>query len=162
MSTQLTYVTLGAGDEVFGVPVGEVQEILAAGAIARLPQMPRHLLGLIDIRGETVPVADLRRLLDLPDVVDGEQTRIVVLQFPADGQAAPRVGLRVDRVFEVTQLDSDTLEPPEAIGVTASRAIIGVGRRNGAFVTVLDFAALVGRDARKALAENVLEPCDGC
>jgi purine-binding chemotaxis protein CheW len=63
---------------------------------------------------------------------------MVVLQVTAGGRAVV-LGLKADRVFEVTVLDGETLEPPPEIGVRwRSESIAGIGRRGGAFVTVLD------------------------
>ena len=112
--------------------------------IARLPQAPANLLGMIDVRGLGVPVVDLRLTLGLPPAADTENTRIVVLSLCGkDGEL--RLGLRADRVFEVTVLDDAELDPPPAIGGTwGGRCIAGIGRRNGNFVTVLDLEALLG------------------
>jgi len=137
------YVTLGAANEVFGAPVDRVQEILDVRRIACLPQMPPHMLGIIDVRGQTIPVVDLRRALGFDDAEDSGSTRIVVMTL--DESSGPvTVGVRTDRVFEVTGLDAGVLEPPAAIGGDWSPACVaGVGRRNGSFVTVLDFDQLL-------------------
>ena len=138
------YVTLGVAEELFAAPISKVQEILDMQAIARLPRAPDNLLGMIDVRGQGVPVLDLRLTLDMPDAPDTENTRIVVLTV--NGPLAPvTLGLRADRVFEVTVLDSDVLDPPPAISAGwSNHCIEGIGRRNGRFVTVLDLDRLLG------------------
>ncbi|WP_303985302.1 chemotaxis protein CheW [Devosia ginsengisoli] len=74
--------------------------------IARLPQAPPHPLGTIDVRGQGVPVLDLRLTLGMVPADDTEYTRIVVLCVAGkEGQVT--LGLRADRVFEVTVLDSE-------------------------------------------------------
>ena len=137
------YVTLGASGEVFGAPVDKVQEILDARPIARLPQMPPHMLGIIDVRGRTIPVVDLRRALGFDGAEDTGNTRILVISVAgADGPTT--LGVRTDRVFEVTGLDGDGLEPPVSAGAQATTGCVaGIGRRNGGFVTVLDFDRLL-------------------
>ncbi len=144
MAERSQYVTLGVGDELFAAPVSRVQEILDMRPIARLPQAPPHLLGMIDVRGQGVPVLDLRLTLGMAGAEDNENTRIVVLSIAAaSGEVV--LGLRADRVFEVTVLDSDTLDPPPAIQTGWSgHCIEGIGRRNGLFVTVLDLDRLLG------------------
>lgn len=138
------YVTLGVADELFAAPVEKVQEILDMRLIARLPQAPPSLLGMIDVRGEGIPVVDLRLTLGLPAAPDSENTRIIVLALAGqDGHL--RLGLRADRVFEVTVLDADELDPPPPVGgAWSGRCIAGIGRRNGRFVTVLDLERLLG------------------
>src|SRR5690606_16222049 len=145
------YVTLGVADELFAAPVTRVQEILDMRPIARLPRAPENLLGMIDVRGEGVPVLDLRQTLGIEPAEDTENTRIVVLSVTSP-QGDLTVGLRADRVFEVTVLDSETLDPAPTISASWSgHCIGGIGRRNGRFVTVLDLDRLLG-DATRGIA----------
>lgn len=151
MAERSQYVTLGVGDDIFATPVARVQEILDVRPIARLPRAPANLLGMIDVRGQGVPVLDLRLTLGLPELADTENTRFVVLLI--DGpQGRVTLGLRTDRVFEVTVLDNDTLDPPPTISSSwSNHCIEGIGRRNGQFVTVLDLDRLLGPSAQLAL-----------
>jgi purine-binding chemotaxis protein CheW len=142
MSGTSQFVTLGAAEEIYAAPVEKVQEILELRPISRLPNAPANLLGMIDVRSEGIPVLDLRATLGLPVTGDDENTRIVVLRFQADGRELT-LALKTDRVFEVTVLDDETLSPPPPTGRRwDSRVIAGIGRRNGAFVTVLDLDRL--------------------
>lgn len=150
MAEKPQYVTLGVNGELFAAPVDKVQEILEMRPVARLPQAPANLLGMTDVRGQGIPVLDLRLTLGLPQADDTENTRIVVLNVMA-GDGAMTVGLRTDRVFEVTVLDADALEPPPAIsGNWRDHVVAGIGRRNGSFVTVLDLDRLLGGVAEAA------------
>lgn len=144
MAERAQYVTLGVADELFAAPVEKVQEILDMRPIARLPQAPETLLGMIDVRGQGIPVVDLRLTLGLPPAADSENTRIIVLALAGEDSDL-RLGLRADRVFEVTILDDEALDPPPAVsGAWSGRCIAGIGRRNGRFVTVLDLERLLG------------------
>lgn len=132
------YVTLGVADELFAAPVERVWEILELRPIARLPRAPASLLGMIDVRGQGVPVLDLRSTLGMAPSPDDENTRILVLMVKSGGQDV-MLGLKTDRVYEVTVLDAEALQPaPDATFGCCDHAIAGIGRRNGAFVTVLD------------------------
>jgi purine-binding chemotaxis protein CheW len=147
MSGPEQFITLGVGAEVFAIPIAHVQEILDLRPIARLPQAPHGLLGMTDLRGQSVAVVDLRALLGEPPGETGEGTRILVLELDLGGRRL-RLGLMVDRVFEVTGLDDDRAEPPPDIGRPwASDCIRGVGRRAGGFVIVLDIPRLIGAGA---------------
>ena len=110
----------------------------------RLPRAPENLLGMIDVRGKGLPVLDLRLTLGMAPASDTENTRIVVLTIK--GPEGPvTLGLRTDKVFEVTVLDTETLDPAPAISAGWSgHCIAGIGRRNGGFVTVLDLDGLLG------------------
>ncbi|NNU80077.1 chemotaxis protein CheW [Halovulum dunhuangense] len=138
------YVTLSIAGEVLALPVDRVREILSPQPIARLPGAPSRFLGMIEVRDRGVPVLDLRLTLGLAPAEMDENTRIVVVNATIGDGDAP-VGLMVDRVFEVTALDGDALEPPpEAAVGWRAEMIVGLGRRNGRFVTVLDFDRLFG------------------
>jgi purine-binding chemotaxis protein CheW len=137
------FVTLGVDREVFGLPIALVREILDSCDISRLPQAPDYVLGMIDVRGEGVPVLDLRLKLGLPAAETTPATRIIVLELDLDTGLAI-VGLRVDCVFEVTELDGGTLEPPPNFGARWRReSIAGIGRRGKTFVVVLDLPYLL-------------------
>ena len=142
MADAIQYVTLGIGQELLGVSVERVREILEIQPVSRLPHAPTHLLGMIDVRGQGVPVIDLRLKLGFEHAVDTENTRVIVLNVTIDERELT-FGLKTDRVFEVTVLDEADLEPAPEIGVKwRSEFISGIGRRNGRFVTVLDLGRL--------------------
>lgn len=144
MADKAQYVTLGVANKLFAAPIEKVQEILDMCPIAGLPQSPDNLLGMIDVRGLGVPVIDLRLTLGLPSAPDNENTRIIVLAIEREGEQIT-MGLKADRVFEVTVLDELGLDRPPAVGGGWSgHCIAGIGRRNGAFVTVLDLDELLG------------------
>src|SRR5580658_6278009 len=100
MAIDTQFVTLGIDREVFAVPVDIVLEILDMRQMFRVPDAPAHLAGLIDVRGRSVPVIDLRVKLGLPAVAATESTRIMVLEVPVVGRQIV-LGLIADRVFEV-------------------------------------------------------------
>jgi purine-binding chemotaxis protein CheW len=140
------FVTLGVDREVFAVGVEAVREILDAGAIVRLPDAPAFLLGLIDVRGQAVPVLDLRVKLGLAAAPVTAHTRIIVLEVEIFDRRMV-LGLMADRVFEVTHLDGGSVEPTPEIGVRwRSEYIRGIGRRGDSFVIVFDLAQLLSRD----------------
>jgi len=144
MADQTQYVTLGAADSLFAVPVERVQQILETQPTAAMPQAPADFIGMIDVRGQSVPVMDLRTRLALPAAEDTHNTRIIVLNARI-GNGTRWLGLKTDRVIEVTALDDDAIEAPPDMGACwHSDYVAGVGRRNGAFVTVLDLDQLFG------------------
>jgi purine-binding chemotaxis protein CheW len=110
-------------------------------------------MGVIDVRGASVPVVDLRRLLGEPPREDAPDTRFVVLLLTDRGAARP-LALRVDRVIEVAGLDDGRLEPVAETGLLAwdPKMVAGLGRRGGAFVTVLSTEGLfdLGPSAARA------------
>ena len=154
MKTDAQFVTLGIDREVFAVPVETVVEILDMREMFRVPDAPAHLAGLIDVRGRSVPVIDLRLKLGLPAAAVTETTRIMVLEVPvADRKLV--LGLVADRVFEVAPLDDGRIEPPPDIGTRwRSDYIRGVGRRGDSFVVVFDLSRLFTSDESALLGQS--------
>jgi purine-binding chemotaxis protein CheW len=108
----------------------------------RLPEAPSFLAGLIDVRGRSVPVIDLRVKLGLPSADATDMTRILVLEVELQGRRLV-LGLIADRVFEVMALDRGGIEPPPEIGVGwRSDYILGIGRRQDRFVLVFNLPRL--------------------
>jgi purine-binding chemotaxis protein CheW len=164
--TEAQFVTLGIEREVFAVPVEAVVEILDMRPMFRLPDAPSYLAGLIDVRGRSVPVIDLRVKLGLPAAPATETTRILVLEITVAGRLLA-LGLIADRVFEVMTLDLRQVEAPPDIGVRwRSEYISGVGRRSGGFVIIFDLphlfsttdAILIDPGATRALPEPATIP----
>ncbi len=101
MSISTQYVTLGVAGNVFGISVERVQEILEPQAVAEMPNAPPTSSGIIDVRGEGVPVIDLRCVWECrPRPTPRTPVSSCSKQLLAG--ARRKVGLRTDRVFEVT------------------------------------------------------------
>jgi len=140
------FVTLGIGRELFGIEVAAVREILDFRTITPLPHAPGYLLGMIDVRGATVAVIDLRAKLGLSKADINEHTRILVLELSlANGPGL--LGLVADRVCEVAALDGGLLEAPPEIGIRwRSDYIKGVGRRGDEFVVIFNLDRLISSE----------------
>jgi purine-binding chemotaxis protein CheW len=152
VSSNAQYLTLGLDNETFGIDIQNVQEILDMRTISALPQAPDFLLGMINVRGRSYPVLDLRTKLGLPRIDPTPATRIILLTVPIHGQPTG-VGFVADRVFEVTDLDGTDLEvPPEVGGRWRSHYIAGIGRKGDAFVIVFDLERLMAADEGLGLA----------
>ena len=152
-------VTFIAEGSLYAVPVSRVQEILDLRPVAAMPNAPAHLLGIIDLRGANIPVVDLRRLLGRPAGEDTAQSRILVVSV-THGGARATIGVKTDRVIEVTALDDPELRPLEEAELLqwSGSAIAGIGRCKGEVVSVLDLDRLFTR--RDLAAAPVLAVAD--
>jgi purine-binding chemotaxis protein CheW len=160
-SSETQYVTFALGSEVFAVPVAVVREILDHEDAFRIPNGPDYLVGLRDVRGQGVPVIDLRLKLGLSRTVPTPHTRVLVVDIVL-GDRQLTLGLVADRVFEVVAFRGEQMEAAPDIGVHwNSDYIDGVVRRDQGFVVVIDLgrlltakdiAALRGSDKAKAVA----------
>ena len=146
MSSVWQYLTLGLDHEIFGIDIESVHEILDYRAPTALPHAPSFLVGMIDVRGQSYPVIDLRTKLGLPAIPVTPATRIILLNIPLRDRAL-RVGFVADRVIEVTELDRAEMESaPEVGGRWRSNYIAGIGRKGEAFVVVFNLEALMAGD----------------
>lgn len=152
--TSSHFVTFGLADELLAAPVEAVREVLAVPPLTRVPNAPPYLLGIIDVRGGSVPVIDMRRKFGLPPAATTDSSRILVLEVAMAGQPIT-IGALADRVFEVITMDDAALQPPPDIGVRwQSSAIAGIGRQDGRFVILLDLPAVFAVDTVALTADE--------
>ncbi|MBB5046040.1 purine-binding chemotaxis protein CheW [Rhodopseudomonas rhenobacensis] len=143
MAETTQYLTLGLDGETFGIGIRNVREILDMRPISKLPHAPNFLLGMIDVRGSSYPIVDLRIKLDLPSVPATEATRIIILDVPMGDQFVG-VGFVADCVFEVTGIDESQIEPPPTVGGRwKSDYLAGIGKKGENFVIIFDLAKLM-------------------
>ncbi|TWF52761.1 chemotaxis protein CheW [Neorhizobium alkalisoli] len=150
-SPESQFVTFSLGEEIFAVPVEVVREILDHEEPFKIPHGPDYLLGLRDVRGQGVPVIDLRLRLGMSRTEKTPHTRILVLDVPVADRVLA-LGLVADRVYEVVPFREDQIETAPDIGVRwRSDYIAGVVRRDVGFVVIIDLARLFS-DSGSALA----------
>lgn len=138
LDESIQYLTCGVGDETFAIQVAQVREVLDLCPFNRIPNLPPFVRGMIDVRGEAVPVIDLRIKFGMAPAEITDSTRIMVLEVVV-GAKSLVIGALTDRVFEVTALDSNAVAPPPDIGSRwRSEIIRGIGRCRGRFVIVLN------------------------
>lgn len=120
--------------ELYGVGIGQIQEIIRLQEITPLPRSEADMAGVINLRGKIVPVLDLRKRLNLPEADPTRATRIIVV---AHGDGC--VGLIVDDVTGVLRLPKDTVEPADRMaGGLEAEALLGVGKSGENLVLLLD------------------------
>jgi purine-binding chemotaxis protein CheW len=142
------WLTFALGAEDYGIEIAHVREILKAPAITDVPRAPRHVLGIIMVRGEVIAVFDPRRRLGLPEAAPGPRARVVV----CDVGEGPR-GLLVDGVWQVVRLPASAIEPrPGGIGGAAADYIAALGRDRDRLYVLLDLPTLL-RDGSPARPE---------
>ncbi|RNC29570.1 MAG: Chemotaxis protein CheW [Candidatus Dichloromethanomonas elyunquensis] len=135
-------VTFSLGSEEFGVEIMKAQEIIRIPPITRVPKAPSYVEGVINLRGNVIPVVNLRVRFGMPLDEETDLSRIVVLQVRR------RVfGVRVDRVTEVLRLDSEAIEPPPPVALGMDSSFIrGVGKIGERLLILLNLDQLMGED----------------
>jgi purine-binding chemotaxis protein CheW len=137
-TSSLQYVTFSLGEELFGVEVTRTREILSLTPVTKVPQTPDYLLGVINLRGQVVPVVDMRLKLGLTAGEDTEDTCIIVVEVQVDGEPIV-VGALADAVREVLEIRSDQIEPPPKLGTRLKTEFInGMGKVDDQFIILLN------------------------
>jgi len=140
------YVTFSLGRELFGVEVTRTREILSLTPVTRVPQTPEYLLGVINLRGQVVPVVDMRLKLGLPAGAETEDTCIIVVEVLVDGEPLV-VGALCDAVREVLEIRSDQIEPPPRLGTRLRTEFIsGMGKVDEQFLILLNLERVFNSD----------------
>lgn len=133
--TQLQIVIFGLNEELYAIDTQVVREISLMEDITPIPRAKPYIEGILNLRGQIIPVVDLRKRLDLPARTDTQETRIIIADFND-----LRVGLIVDYVSEVVTLGDAPLSPaPE---IVAAPYVAGVCHYNTNLVVVLALSVL--------------------
>lgn len=100
------YIVVGLGNENYGINIRYVDNIVRMQRITRVPKMPNYLIGIINLRGEVLPVVSLRLKMGLEADVYEKSTRIIILKTENEGN----MGVIVDNVREVVTLSSSQVD----------------------------------------------------
>ena len=132
------YLTFTLDDEVFALDIGKVREVLDYTAVTRVPRTPEFMCGVINLRGNVVPVVDMRLKFGLSATEKGVNTCIIIVEVKVDDETTV-LGALADSVQEVLDLDPDQVEPAPRIGTRLNIEFIrGMGKRDEGFVMILD------------------------
>jgi purine-binding chemotaxis protein CheW len=140
--TDVSYVTLSLDDQLCGLPVLAVRDVLAGQKIAQIPLAPPEVAGNLNLRGRIVTAIDLRRRLGLSARAPGTESVCVVTEHGTELYA-----LIVDRVHEVVSLPGASLEPnPPTLPAVWAAQCCGIHRVGGRLMAVLDVDVLLHLD----------------
>ncbi len=137
-------LTFVLGDETYGVDILRVQEIRGWSAVTKIPHVPPHVLGVLNLRGCIVPVVDLRTRFALDKAEYTSLTVIVVLSVQS-GKSRRDFGVVVDGVSDVVDVDPAAVKPAPDLGSRAATDHIrGLVPVSGRMVMLLDIDCLIG------------------
>ncbi|MCG6865131.1 MAG: chemotaxis protein CheW [Thiogranum sp.] len=145
----IQWVTFRLADEIYGINVMQVQEVLRVSEIAPVPGAPHYVLGIINLRGNVVTVIDTRIRLGLATSEVTDSTRIVIIEG-----AKHVVGILVDCVAEVVDLTQSDVESAPSVGNDESAKYIqGVASRDGELLILVDLNKLLTDEEWDELAD---------
>jgi len=143
-------VVFRLGDEEYGVDILQVKTIERLMDITRVPKAPNFVEGVINLRGEVVPVIDLRKRFGLPQVEKNEDNRIIIVNIDSI-----TVGMIVDSASEVLHLPESQIEAaPAVISGIDSDFISGVGKIDERLLILLNLSKVLKHEEMEQL-ENI-------
>jgi purine-binding chemotaxis protein CheW len=131
------YLTFKIAGETCAVSIQNVESVLENESLSTVPGSPAYVRGLLNLRGDAIPVVDVRRKLGLGDVGSDKAASIIVLAFEEQGKKR-LVGALVDAVCEVIELLDSSIDQIDEFAVAFDRKVVrGIGKRESGFVVMI-------------------------
>lgn len=143
------YLTFDLAGEGYGLEIRYVTEIIGIQKVTNVPDMPGHVIGVLNLRGKVIPIVDVRLRFNLSPREYDERTCIIVVSINDNP-----VGLVVDQVSEVVDIAQKDIEPPPATGKNGGHYIQGLGKIGEKVKILLDVEKLVEEEK---FEENAME-----
>lgn len=139
---EVQYIVVKLGDEQYGINISYVDNIVRMQRITRVPKSQNYYVGVINLRGEVVPIVSLRRKFNLEDDVYQNATRIIIIRTEEDQSM---IGFIVDEVQEVVNLDPSKVEKPTfKLDEENASFLTGIGKKDDdSLISLLDIVAVV-------------------
>lgn len=139
MNETTQFIVIQLGEEQYGVDIKFIDNIVKMQTITRVPKVQEYLKGVINLRGEVIPVMSIRLKMGLPvDEID-KNSRIIILKLDTHGS----IGIIVDQVKEVVTLENSQIEKVSYDGNDYKvNYISGIGKYDGGLISLLDFSAV--------------------
>ena len=134
------YLTFATDHQLFGVPISDVVQIIGMQEIIEIPDFPHYAKGIINLRGEIIPVMDMRLRLGRVEAQYNERTCIIVTSIKER-----YMGLIVDHVDEVTDIAEELIAAPPTVSSDMGESYLtGIGRLTNKVVLLMDIKKLLG------------------
>jgi purine-binding chemotaxis protein CheW len=138
------YLTFALAHEEYGLEILKVREIIGYMQITAVPQTPSHIKGVINLRGQVIPVVDLRTKFGMETAEVTEQTCIIVVEITQSGRKF-NTGIVVDRVQEVLDIAGNDIEEAPQFGASVdTNFILGMGKIGESVKILLDIDRVLG------------------
>jgi purine-binding chemotaxis protein CheW len=143
--------------EVYGADISQIQEVLEYRRVTKVPRTPEFMLGVINLRGQVVPVIDLRRLFSMQVTENTVNTCIVIVDVMLEGEGIS-LGILADGVKEVIELSaSDICDAPRLGHRIDTRFIEGIGKSDDEFIIILNLGRVIGDEELQNLVQQAHE-----
>lgn len=140
------YLTFKLATEHYGIEILKVREIIGMIQITKVPRMPEYIKGVMNLRGKVIPIIDLRLKFGLPEATHTKRTCIVVVEVTSVSNSF-QVGVIVDEVDEVVDLNEEQIEPSPEYGNSLHTDFIrAMGKVNEEVKILLDIDKILTQD----------------
>lgn len=140
MLEEVQYVVIKLGQESYGIKIDYIDNIVRMPRITRVPKSQPYYVGVINLRGEVVPVMSLRRRFGMEEDAYSGATRIIIIKF----EDQFLVGLIVDEVKEVVNLNETVIENPNfKLSEENALYLAGIGKDGDNLISLLDIESVV-------------------
>ncbi|WP_169776816.1 chemotaxis protein CheW [Campylobacter mucosalis] len=129
------------GEEEYAIPILNIQEIIKPIEYTRVPSVPEYVLGVFNLRGNVIPLIDLRKRFSLTTSKQSASTRYIVMK---DNENI--AGFVIDRLTEAIRINRNRIDPPPETLVKDKGMIYGIGKRDQNILTILKVESLLKRD----------------
>jgi purine-binding chemotaxis protein CheW len=134
------FIVIKLGDEQYGIDIKYIDNIVRMQHITRVPKVDAYLKGVINLRGEVIPVMSLRIKMGLGPDVESKSSRIIILKMDQQGT----IGVIVDEVKEVVTLENDQIEKIAYDSKDEKDTYLcGIGKCDGGLISLLDLNSVV-------------------
>lgn len=139
------FLTFRIEEEIFGVPIESVREVVDFEPVTRVPGAAEFLRGVLNLRGSVITVADIRLKFGMPPTTQSENTCIIVLELEISAEETSVVAaILADQVLEVAEIRSKDIQNHPELGTgVPSRYLNGLGKINNRFFMILDVAKII-------------------
>jgi len=132
------YLTFKLKEEVFAIEISKVREVLEYTALTKVPRTPDFMSGIINLRGNVVPVIDLNLKLGMPQTERTIDTCIIIVEIAVSGETVV-LGALTDSVQEVIEIEPENIEPVPRIGTNLNIEFLqGMGKKDDHFMMIFD------------------------
>lgn len=133
------YIVIRLGKEQYGIDIRYIDNIVRMQSMTRVPKMKEYIKGVINLRGEVIPIMSIRLKMGLPADEETKNTRIIIVKLEQYGT----IGMIVDEVNEVVDLDIETEVEKMAYDKDETNYITGVGKNGDNLISLLDLNAVL-------------------
>ena len=141
-------------DEFFGTEIGIIQEVIEYREVTKVPRTPEFMLGVTNLRGQVIPVIDLRRYFNIGCQALSVDTCIIIIELMLDNERTS-IGVLADRVCEVLELDVGAIKPPPNIGTSIdNRFIYGIADHDEQLIVLLTMSKIFSHEELQQAFES--------